>query len=69
MPFGDWNNLPIITISSIPKNHVHRDIGKIFMMMKMFSKIKNKNVELPDMGDPFPYPKENLGKLVKFIPK
>lgn len=33
-----------------------------------FSAVKNYDVVVPDLGDPNPYPKEHLGKLVKFVP-
>jgi len=33
-----------------------------------FSPIENKDVAVPDLGVPTPYPQENLGKFVKFIP-
>jgi insulysin len=33
-----------------------------------FSPIENKEVVLPDLGQPTPYPAENLGKLVKLVP-
>lgn len=33
-----------------------------------FSPIENKNVVIPDLGTPNPFPKENLGKFVKFVP-
>jgi len=33
-----------------------------------FGAVVNKNVVLPDLGNPHPFPKENLGKLVKLIP-
>ena len=33
-----------------------------------FSTVENKNVVLPDLGSPAPYPRENLGKFVKFVP-
>jgi len=38
------------------------------LVKKHFSQIKNKNVILPDLGNPFPYPKEYLGKITKFVP-
>ena len=37
-------------------------------VVNKFSDVKNKNVELPDLGTPTPFPPENLGKLVKFVP-
>lgn len=33
-----------------------------------FSAVENKDVVLPDLGSPPPYTRENLGKLVKFVP-
>lgn len=33
-----------------------------------FSPIENKDVTIPDLGKPTPYPPERLGKLVKFVP-
>jgi secreted Zn-dependent insulinase-like peptidase len=33
-----------------------------------FSPIENKEVVLPNLGDPDPYPENNLGKLVKLVP-
>ena len=33
-----------------------------------FSPIENKNVTIPDLGTPSPFPAENLGKFVKFVP-
>ena len=33
-----------------------------------FSPVIDYSVVLPDLGSPHPYPKENLGKLVKFVP-
>ena len=33
-----------------------------------FSPVENKNVVLPDLGDPLPFPKESLGRLAKFVP-
>jgi len=37
-------------------------------VLDKFSAVENKSVELPDLGMPTPYPPENLGKLVKFVP-
>ena len=37
-------------------------------VVEKFSPIENKEVVLPDLGKPTPYPVENLGKLVKFVP-
>jgi secreted Zn-dependent insulinase-like peptidase len=37
-------------------------------VVNKFSPIENKGVVLPDLGLPTPYPMENLGKLVKFVP-
>ena len=37
-------------------------------VVEKFSPIQNKEVVLPDLGVPNPYPNENLGKLVKFVP-
>lgn len=28
----------------------------------------NKDVLVPNLGDPFPYPTNRLGKLVKYVP-
>jgi len=36
-------------------------------VVNMFSGVKNKNIELPDLGTPIPFPKENLGKIVKYV--
>ena len=36
--------------------------------MDKFSEVKNLNVTIPDLGTPFPYPRENLGKFVKYVP-
>ncbi len=33
-----------------------------------FSPIVNKNVEVPTLVDPHPFPKGSLGKLVKIVP-
>jgi len=33
-----------------------------------FAPVVNKDVILPNLGDPQPYSKEYLGKLVKFVP-
>jgi len=35
---------------------------------KVFSEIENKDVVLPDLGLPDPYPEERLGKLIKMVP-
>jgi len=37
-------------------------------VVEKFSAVENKSVEVPDLGSPVPYPPENLGKLVKFVP-
>lgn len=35
----------------------------------MFSPVINKNVEVPDLGSPMPFTKNNLnGRIVKFVP-
>ena len=33
-----------------------------------FSPIENKDVVVPDLGEPVPFPPDRLGKLVKFVP-
>ena len=33
-----------------------------------FSPIQNKNVIVPYLCDPDPYPSENLGKFIKYVP-
>jgi len=33
-----------------------------------FSAVENKSVVLPDLGSPVPFPREKLGKMVKFVP-
>lgn len=33
-----------------------------------FSAVQDKNVVLPDLGDPVAYPKEKLGRIIRFVP-
>ena len=33
-----------------------------------FSPVENKEVVVPDLGNPAPFPKENLGQFVRFVP-
>lgn len=33
-----------------------------------FSPVIDKNVTVPDLGNPKPFDERNLGKLVKFVP-
>lgn len=33
-----------------------------------FSAVENKEVVVPDLGSPAPFPKENLGQFVRFVP-
>lgn len=35
---------------------------------KLFSSIKNKDVVVPDLGNPLPYDRNNLGYMYKFVP-
>lgn len=37
-------------------------------MTSKFSAVENKSVVLPDLGSPAPFPREKLGKMVKFVP-
>ena len=37
-------------------------------MHTKFSPVINKDVVVPNLGDPFPYPADRLGKLVKYVP-
>jgi len=50
----------------VSSKHEIADLEK--WVSEKFSPVKNQNVEVPDLGDPLPFPKENLGQIAKFVP-
>ena len=33
-----------------------------------FSSVENKQVTVPDLGEPVPFPEQNLGKFIRYVP-
>ena len=52
-----------LTLSS---KHSIEDLEK--WASEKFSPVVNKDVEVPDLGAPAPYPKEKCGQLIKYVP-
>ena len=60
-----WYSSNIMTLTVRSKH----DIDSLEKWVtEKFSPVINKNVVVPNLGDPNPYPTGNLGKLVKFVP-
>jgi len=60
-----WYSANIMTLT-VRSKHEIESLEK--WITDKFSPVVNKDVVLPNLGDPNPYPVENLGKLVKFVP-
>lgn len=53
-----WYSSNIMALAIISK---HKLASLEKWVKEKFSAVKNKHVVLPDLGEPAPYPKENLG--------
>lgn len=60
-----WYSSNIMTLT-VKSKHDIDSLEK--WVTEKFSPVVNKDVEVPNLADPHPYPTENLGKLVKFVP-
>jgi insulysin len=60
-----WYSSNIMTLT-VKSKHEIDSLEK--WVTEKFSPVVNKDVVVPDLADPHPYPVENLGKLVKFVP-
>jgi insulysin len=60
-----WYSSNIMTLTVRSKHEID-SLEK--WVTEKFSPVINKDVVVPNLGDPNPYPAENLGKLVKFVP-
>jgi insulysin len=60
-----WYSANIMTLTVKSKHEI--EVLEKWVTEK-FSPVVNKDVVLPNLGDPTPYPTENLGKLIKFVP-
>ena len=60
-----WYSANIMTLTIKSKHDI--EILEKWVTEK-FSPVVNKDVVLPNLGDPTPFPVEKLGKLIKFVP-
>ena len=50
----------------VSSKHEIADLEK--WVTEKFSPVRNLNVVVPDLGDPLPFPKKNLGQLARMVP-
>ena len=60
-----WYSSNIMTLTVYSRH----EIDKLeHWVTERFSTVENKEVVIPDLGSPAPFPKEILGKFVRFVP-
>jgi len=60
-----WYSSNIMTLTVYSRHEIDK-LEK--WVTERFSPVENKEVVIPDLGSPAPFPKENLGQFVRFVP-
>ena len=60
-----WYSSNIMTLTVL-SNNKGEDLEK--WVREKFSQVPNKNVVVPDLGNPAPFTPDHLGKFITFVP-